>query len=242
MKHIPDSKKRYRAIDNRQRHFPFSCRDTSCLVDIAVAHEEKTGNKVYWRSEKKEAEVVHYAHAFNGGPTINDKAETTVPGLFAAGEVAAGPHGADRIGGCMMTATQVFGERAGRFAALRVKRIRTSLDTKEKPHVIEMLENRSAYNRKDKKLPALKTRIRKTFSRNMMILRNKDGLNTCLQEIKETDSHLDKIEDVNRLDFLNLKNMLLTMQLIATSALNRKESLGPHYRTDSVPSISEPTD
>ena len=48
-------------------------------------------------------EVVHFAHAFNGGILIDETAESTIEGLFAAGEVAAGPHGADRIGGCMMT-------------------------------------------------------------------------------------------------------------------------------------------
>lgn len=135
----------------------------------------------------------------------------------------------------MMTATQVFGERAGRFAALRAKRIHTHPDTKGAPNIIKMITDQRANNRKDKKLMELKKPIRKIFSRNMMILRNKDGLNKCLQEIKETDSHLDKIEDANRLDFLNFKNMLLTMQLIATSASNREESLGSHYRIDSRP-------
>ena len=187
---------------------------------------------MYWKDN--ESEVVHYAHAFNGGVEINERAETTIPGLFAAGEVAAGPHGADRIGGCMMTATQVFGERAGRCAALRAKKIDAHPDPKGSLHVIKMIEEQSAYNPKDKELLKLKKRIKKIFSRNMMILRSKDGLNTCLQEIKETDSHLDKIEGVNRLDFLNFKNMLLTMQLIAASALNREESSGPHYRTDST--------
>ncbi len=60
-------------------------------------------------------------------------------------------------------------------------------------------------------------------------------MNKCLQEIIKTDSLLDKIEERNSLDFLKFKNMLLTMQLIVTSALNREESLGSHYRIDSVP-------
>ena len=237
IKHIPDPEKRSIVINKRQRHFPFSCRDTSCLLDIAVAQEQRLGKKVYCKPETKEikAKVIHYAHAFNGGLVINDKAETTVSGLFAAGEVAAGPHGADRIGGCMMTATQVFGERAGRFAALHTKRIRRIPDTKETPHVIELVENQHTNSQIDDGLVELSKEIRNIFSRNMMTLRDKDGLNTCLHEIKKTEYRLDRIEVRNRLDYFKLKNMLLTMQLIATSALNRKESLGSHYRTDSEP-------
>ena len=57
------------------------------------------------------------AHAVNGGVRIDERAASTVPGLFAAGEVASGPHGADRLGGGMVTNCQVFGARAGKYAA-----------------------------------------------------------------------------------------------------------------------------
>ena len=53
-------------------------------------------------------EISPHAHAFNGGIKIDEHANTGIPRLYAAGEIAAGPHGADRLGGNMMTATQVL--------------------------------------------------------------------------------------------------------------------------------------
>lgn len=56
-------------------------------------------------------------HFQNGGIDINDRAETTVPGLFAAGEVTGGVHGKNRLGGNALTEYMVFGRRAGMSAA-----------------------------------------------------------------------------------------------------------------------------
>lgn len=57
------------------------------------------------------------AHAGNGGAVIDAHGQTSVAGLFACGECATGMHGANRIGGAMVLATQVFGHRAGVAAA-----------------------------------------------------------------------------------------------------------------------------
>lgn len=63
-----------------------------------------------------DARILPLAHCGNGGALVDERAGTSVPGLFAAGECASGMHGADRLGGAMAAATQVFGARAGRFA------------------------------------------------------------------------------------------------------------------------------
>ena len=73
-------------------------------------------------------EVAPMAHAGNGGALINANGQTNVPGLYACGECASGMHGANRVGGAMVLATQVFGERAGRYAAARLKTLPTSAD------------------------------------------------------------------------------------------------------------------
>jgi succinate dehydrogenase/fumarate reductase flavoprotein subunit len=62
-----------------------------------------------------------FAHAGNGGAVIDEHGETTLPGLFALGECATGMHGANRMGGAMVLATQVFGRRAGIRAAERAR-------------------------------------------------------------------------------------------------------------------------
>lgn len=77
--------------------------------------------------------LVPSAHAGNGGARIDRHGRTNIPGLYAAGECASGMHGANRIGGAMVTATQVFGQRAGRHAA-------RSLDTAPPPDTAALLE------------------------------------------------------------------------------------------------------
>lgn len=67
----------------------------------------------------EQIEVAPFAHAFNGGVRINEFAETRIQGLFVAGEVASGTHGADRLGSGMHAACMVFGARAGKYAAKR---------------------------------------------------------------------------------------------------------------------------
>ncbi len=67
--------------------------------------------------EKGRFTVAAFAHAMNGGAVIDDHGRTSVQGLFACGECAGGMHGANRIGGAMVLATQVFGSRAGAAAS-----------------------------------------------------------------------------------------------------------------------------
>jgi len=236
-KYTPDIETRQRAVKDKLAHAPFSCRDMSHVLDTSIARERMYGRKIHFHSDdsRDQPKVVHFAHAFNGGIVIDEHGESTVAGLYAAGEVAAGPHGADRVGGCMMTATQVFGERAGRFAALRAKSIRARSVTRKTPHLIKRIINQSVNSRKDNELKELSGKIRYIFSENLMILRSRQGLSACLREINETDAFVDKIGDMNQLDRLHFKDMLITMQLIASSALNREKSLGSHYRTDSIP-------
>ena len=73
--------------------------------------------------EKEPIEIACFAHAVNGGLLIDEHAETSIEGLFAAGETAAGPHGADRLGGNMSVTCQVFGKIAGENAARRARNL-----------------------------------------------------------------------------------------------------------------------
>lgn len=73
---------------------------------------------VRYRGEREPRLLSLMAHAGNGGALIDGDGRTTAPGLFACGECATGMHGANRIGGAMVLAAQVFGHRAGIAAAL----------------------------------------------------------------------------------------------------------------------------
>ena len=72
---------------------------------------------------KEPMEVGPTAHYIMGGIRVNaDTTESTVPGLFAAGEVASGLHGANRLGGNSLSDLVVFGKRAGEYAIKHVKK------------------------------------------------------------------------------------------------------------------------
>ena len=71
------------------------------------------------RTRNKIIEAGLFAHAGNGGAVVDENGESSIPNLFAVGECATGMHGANRIGGAMILATQVFGRKAGKQAAKR---------------------------------------------------------------------------------------------------------------------------
>jgi fumarate reductase (CoM/CoB) subunit A len=157
--------------------------------------------------------------------------------------VAAGPHGADRIGGCMMTATQVFGRRAGASAAGHAK----MLGQRNVPDIpmgedIEWLKYRPKRGNSDSLIEP-KLEIRKTMTRYATVSRCEDGLKKCGKKLYELESHAEEIRVDRRAPphkYFQLRNMILTGRLIVESALKRKYSLGSHFRKDCPPNPSPP--
>jgi succinate dehydrogenase/fumarate reductase flavoprotein subunit len=234
-KYIADPQMRQIVVNERKKHFPFSCRDSSYFVDIAVARERRKGGVVFWEDGSKfenKPEVVHFSHAFNGGVKINEMAESTVPGLFAAGETAFGPHGADRIGGCMMTATQVFGKRAGQFAALRAKHGMMLPNKVRIPEHIQKIVRQKGSESTDPELLDILNQVQKKFTRELMIERDENGLTSCLKKIRDVKAAFDTIKNIDPIFHLKNLNILMVMELITAAALKRKESLGSHFRID----------
>jgi succinate dehydrogenase/fumarate reductase flavoprotein subunit len=237
-RYLPDDKHRDEVFKKRQKHMPFSCRDSSALVDIAIAEALGPDGKVYWQdgnSKDDRFEVTHFAHAFNGGIKINEKAESSVPGLYAAGEVAAGSYGADRIGGCMMTATQVFGKRAGQYAADSAKRLKSlsmpgnseRLGGTCNPYIIS--------RRNDESLLTLEQSLREKMQKHVMILRSQKSLHSCLNYLTSADRYLEDLKfkgALSRVNYAKIRNMIATGKLVAESALARTESKGSHFRED----------
>ena len=236
--YIPDNRVRKIAIQLRQNHMPFSSSDASMLIDIAVAKAYENNKALNWHGENYSDYgfiITHFAHAFNGGIKINKKAESTIPGLFAAGEVAAGPHGADRIGGCMMTATQVFGKRAGEYAAKRANNLKSHLPIKTENinrfRESELLPDKN----RSSSLKKIENHIKLNMQKYVTILRSERGLKNALDILNKNEKSLHKLNSEKKLNTLNytkIKNMLVTGKVIIKSALERKKSLGPHYMED----------
>ncbi len=174
------------------------------------------------------------AHAINGGLRIDEHAQSNIRGLFAAGEVAAGPHGADRLGGNMSVTCQVFGARAGRAAARRAA-------TLEHPAIPDLYEEQARYMSRfdgggDEDLGTLRRALQAEANRHLLILRDEAGLKALLAEcasLRERllrNARIDAPED--RVAAVELDNLITVGELMAVAALNRRESRGSHYRED----------
>lgn len=178
--------------------------------------------------------VAIFAHAMNGGLLINENACTTIPSLFAVGECAAGPYGADRLGGDMLLSCQVFGQRAGIAAAIHAKdsqRLRPSIEDLEKATYILSRFNSTRNGRKD--IRELLVQLRKASS-VLLVNRNEKMLLKYLDEIEIIREKLLSCQfDSKRLIFaVELLNLIDTAKIIAVSAIFRKESRGSHYKED----------
>jgi len=185
-------------------------------------------------------EVGHFAHAFNGGVNINENACSAIDSLYAIGETAGGYCGANRLGGDMLAVCQIFGKRAGKNAAVRVKdRTDWYRHKKDIKDIIERnLESiKKIYNKKGSINPiTIKRRIQEVMHNNVSIIRSKDLLEKALKELKiirqvfEKDANVENIQEFFLA--LDVENLIELADIITNSALLRKESRGSHYRED----------
>jgi fumarate reductase (CoM/CoB) subunit A len=184
---------------------------------------------------KDKVEIACFAHAINGGVRIGENAESNIKGLFAAGEVAGGPHGADRLGGNMAVTCQVFGRRAGEAAARFSQSVAENQMIKdvfqeEQLSLLRFRENG------EHSLADLKQQLQKNATVGLLIIRNEQGLQKFLHEADEieklllNDSGIHTLKDI--IAAMELANLIDVGRMMATAALVRTESRGSHYRED----------
>jgi succinate dehydrogenase/fumarate reductase flavoprotein subunit len=186
------------------------------------------------RDTRKRFLVSPTAHFCMGGIAIGANAETEVPGLFAAGEVCGGAHGANRLGANSLSEVFAMGARAGRSAALRARQVSLRpVCTK----AIEREKNRleSLFRRRGAETGELSRRLKGVMWRMVGILRSRDSLDKALLLLKELGSaatriRIESIRDLMRAE--ELKHMLLVSEMVCRAALLRTESRGAHYRED----------
>jgi fumarate reductase (CoM/CoB) subunit A len=179
--------------------------------------------------------VACFAHAINGGLKINVDGQTTLQGLLAAGEVAGGPHGADRLGGNMLVTCQVYGARAGRAAARTASRKKHAASARL--HDAAILDRIQSCRQQQGTLQVqeLKKRLQETMWRNVLVVRNKGKLEAAWSDVSDLRSRLPEaaVNGINDLrSLLELRNMLDVGEAIIAAALYRTESRGSHYRED----------
>jgi fumarate reductase (CoM/CoB) subunit A len=174
------------------------------------------------------------SHFFMGGAKIDENTETCIEGLYAAGEVCGGIHGASRLGGNGLAEAFVFGRIAGDRAAQRARNVeKHSLDSSQITDEVERLEKLATSGGED--IKELERSMKTTMWNRSGIVRNEKELTKALEEILSLKErfHQISLEGHRALaDAIKLGNMLEVSEMLVRAALFRTESRGAHYRSD----------
>ncbi len=223
-------------------------------VDKKILHERlpeiTTFCKIYMGIDPSEAPipVVPTAHYAMGGiPTdidgrvLRDVDGSFVQGLFAAGECACvSVHGANRLGCNSLLDTVVFGRRAGKAASSILKSSTKGKVKKERLALIieclEMLKN----NKGKETVASIRKELQQAMMDKCSVFRTEEELKLLVDEIKTLKERYKEIEITDKsktfntdlLEAIELGHMLTLAEVIASSALQRTESRGAHYRED----------
>ncbi len=261
-KYIPKGVDINKAIYIKGVSYPFTIRNESKWIDVAVYTEIAEGrgtehNGVYMDISHNDPKVIEktarvpfnhlmkygidlrkdkieFAPAvqhFNGGVRINTRAETSIRGLYAAGEVAGGQHGADRPGGNALADCQVHGKIAGENSAkFALARTYKGID-EGKIKAIEKEYNNLVRDREGQVyLEEAMTDLQWMMWKNASVVRTEEGLKSLISYISNAPSIKFSKAEVCR--YLDYRNMLIVGNMVANNALIRSESRGTHYRAD----------
>ncbi|MFJ4844356.1 MULTISPECIES: succinate dehydrogenase flavoprotein subunit [unclassified Streptomyces] len=187
------------------------------------------------------------AHYAMGGIPTNVQGEvlsdntTVVPGLYAAGEVACvSVHGANRLGTNSLLDINVFGRRAG-IAAADYSATADYVELPENPaQLVETQVETLRASTGNERVATLRKELQETMDANVMVFRTEQTIKTAVEKIGELRARYKNvsIQDKGRrfntdlLEAIELGNLLDLAEVMAVSALARKESRGGHYRED----------
>jgi succinate dehydrogenase / fumarate reductase flavoprotein subunit len=224
------------------------------FLDISYLPAERVRAKLpsMYEQFKELADVDITAGPMEVGPTMHyimggikvdaEVGQTTTPGLYAAGEVAAGLHGSNRLGGNSLTDLLVFGRRAGE-AASEAAAGTTTMPEFDQDFIDESVEAMFVpFERDSGEDPnVLHAELQETMSSLVGIFRVESDLEQALERIEGYKARWDGLRVTGPRRFnpawdlvFELRNMLVVSEAIARSALERQESRGAHSRLDFV--------
>ena len=185
-------------------------------------------------------EVGPTCHYMMGGVRVEaETAATTVPGLFAAGEVAAGLHGANRLGGNSLSDLLVFGRRAGLAAAEYSRKQNAATINRDQINAAER-EALAPFERNSNENPyMLHADLQETMQSLVGIFRTEEDLQSALGKLAVLKERFKNLSISGSRMFnpgwhlcADMKSMLTVSEAVTRSALARKESRGAHSRID----------
>ncbi len=191
---------------------------------------------------KEPMEVGPTTHYAMGGIAVDPDTQmtTTVPGLFAAGEVAGGLHGANRLGGNSLSDLVVFGKRAGEYAA-KFAQENPNYSIAESEIEAAATEALAPLEREHTAEGPfqLQYKLQSLMQEKVGIARTEDGLTEAIGTIREISADLAKVGSGGNRWFnpgwhtaLDMTHLVTVSEAIALAARERKESRGAHSRLD----------
>ena len=191
-------------------------------------------------------EVGPTTHYIMGGIKVDsDTQASTVPGLFACGECAAGINGANRLGGNSLSDLIVFGKRAGEFAAKFAKdnhggAINLAQLEEARRRALEPFERNGSSSGSFENPYQVQFDLQDLMQSLVGIVRRKEEMTRALEGLEKLWERARRVGVTGHREFnpgwhtaLNLTSLLTVSECIARSALERNESRGAHYREDS---------
>jgi succinate dehydrogenase / fumarate reductase flavoprotein subunit len=190
-------------------------------------------------------EIGPTTHYMMGGVRVDGETQmSSVPGLFAAGECAAGLHGANRLGGNSLSDLLVFGKRAGEFAAKYAKenpagRINETQIEEASRQALEPFERGSSSGASAEGPYQVQHELQNMMQELVGIVRREDEMSRALENLGKLWDRAGKTAVYGHREYnpgwhtaLDLKHLLTVSEAITRSALDRKESRGGHFRED----------
>ncbi|NWF92752.1 MAG: FAD-binding protein [Syntrophaceae bacterium] len=170
-------------------------------------------------------EIAPAVQHFQGGVKIGERGDTSLRGLYAAGECAGGQHGANRPGGNALLDSQVFGRIAGHEAALEAKRIdRQEVSQRE----IDLYLKRLKGLNRGKRASEVRKEIQSITSRFAAVVRTEQGLREGLKGLQALRRDGIALDENGLVFALETENLIDVSEMVLRACLARKESRGPH--------------
>ncbi len=191
-----------------------------------------------YRTEK--IEVIPAAHSVLAGLEIDINSQTTIPGVFAAGENATGIHGAGRLSGNGLTACAVMGITCGRNAsgyAKNSQRKRKSVmaqktvSFEQLKKSLNIFTEQSQASNVNNDMEVMVDRVKNIVGNNLGIIRNEFSLNEGKTQLSNLWLEIKDLDERNK-DVFELKQMTRLANLMIDAALQRAESRGVQFRSD----------
>ena len=189
---------------------------------------------------KQQMEIGPTLHYIMGGIRVDPDTEAaTVPGLYAAGEVAAGMHGANRLGGNSLSDLLVFGRRAGEAAAAYSQKARAAKIDEAQVNAFAQRMETPFEKPGDENPYKIHSELQDTMQELVGIIRRRDELEEALARLERLRARAARASVTGSRVYnpgwhlaLDLENLIGVSEAVTRSALIREESRGGHTRDD----------